>query len=72
MRKQKAQIQHSILIHDATRELNSLGFDTDAIHIVDSKTLQTVNSETKQAVILMAAFLGSTRLIDNKVVNLHQ
>lgn len=62
--------QHSLLIHDACRELEIAGFDTDAIHIVDTSTLQAVNSETKQAVILMAAFLGCTRLIDNKVVSI--
>jgi len=63
--------QHSLLIHDACRELEAGGFDTDAIHIVDTATLQAVTSETKQAVILMAAFLGSTRLIDNKVITLN-
>ena len=64
--------QHSLLIHDACQELEAGGFDTDAIHIVDVTTLQAVTSETKQAVILMAAFLGSTRLIDNKVVTLNK
>ena len=67
---QKGITQHSLLIHDACRELQAGGFDTDAIHIVDVNTLQAVTSETKQAVILMAAFLGSTRLIDNKVVSI--
>ena len=62
--------QHSLLIDDACRELQAGGFDTDAIHIVDVATLQAVTSKTKQVVILMAAFLGSTRLIDNKVVTL--
>lgn len=62
--------QHSLLIHDACRELEIAGFHIDAIHIVDTATLQMVKSETKQAVILMAAFLGSTRLIDNKVVSI--
>lgn len=62
--------QHSLLIHDACHVLEAGGFDTDAIHIVDTVTLQAVTSETKQAVVLMAAFLGSTRLIDNKVVSI--
>ena len=61
---------YSILIHDAERELNGAGFNTDAIHIVDSHTLQAVDLNTTEAVILMAAFLGETRLIDNKVVRL--
>jgi pantoate--beta-alanine ligase len=67
---QNKTAQHSLLIHDACRELEAGGFDTDAIHIVDAVTLQAVNPQTKHAVILMATFLGSTRLIDNKVVTL--
>ncbi|WP_413700231.1 pantoate--beta-alanine ligase [Psychromonas sp. KJ10-10] len=42
----------------------------DAIHIVDAVTLQAVTLESKDVVILMATFLGSTRLIDNKVVSI--
>ena len=61
---------HAQLIENACRELASGGFETDAIHIVDVATLKTVTPETQQAVILMAAFLGSTRLIDNKVITL--
>ena len=60
--------QHSLLIADAYRELELGGFDNDAIHIVDTTTLLPVNEKTKEVVILMAAFLGSTRLIDNKVI----
>jgi pantoate--beta-alanine ligase len=62
--------EHSTLIHNAEAELNDAGFNIDAIHIVDSHTLQAVDLNTTEAVILMAAFLGKTRLIDNKVVRL--
>jgi len=65
-----ATTPHSLLIENACNELAVGEFDTDAIHIVDVQTLKMVTSKTKQAVILMAAFLGSTRLIDNKVVTL--
>ena len=68
---QKATTQHSLLIQDASHELDTAGFNTDAIHIVDVATLQAVTAKTEQAVILMAAFLGSTRLIDNKVITLN-
>lgn len=61
----------SILIHDASRELESHGFNTDAIDIVDAQTLQAVDTNSTEAVILMAAFLGAVRLIDNKVVSLN-
>jgi len=67
---QNQQIDHATLIANASAELDSKGFNTDAIHIVDSSTLQPVSSDSKAIVILMAAFLGATRLIDNKIVNL--
>ena len=61
----------SILIADASIILNNAGFNTDAIHIVDAQTLQSLSDDSEEAVILMAAFLGETRLIDNKVVTLN-
>ena len=66
----KDTTQHSLLIQDACHELEAGGFNTDAIHIVDAVTLQPVTAKTQQAVVLMAAFLSTTRLIDNKVVTL--
>lgn len=65
---QNRTTQHALLIQNAYHELETAGFNNDAIHIVDVTTLHAVTSDTKQAVILMAAFLGSTRLIDNEVV----
>ncbi|MCW8995796.1 MAG: pantoate--beta-alanine ligase [Psychromonas sp.] len=62
---------YSQLIDHASIQLEDAGFKVDAIDIVDSSSLQTVDQNSKQVVILMAAFLGATRLIDNKVVNLH-
>lgn len=60
------------LIKDATEILDHSGFKTDEIHIVNPLTLAPLDKESKQAVVLMAAFLGETRLIDNLVVDLHQ
>ncbi|WP_354624667.1 pantoate--beta-alanine ligase [Psychromonas sp. MME2] len=65
---QKQQVEHTTLIEQAVIELENAGFKNDAIHIVDSHTLQPMTEESKEVVILMAAFLGSTRLIDNIVV----
>ncbi|MDA7746736.1 pantoate--beta-alanine ligase [Psychromonas sp.] len=62
----------SQLVTEASLTLDNSGFKTDEIHVVDPITLAPLNEGSKQAVILMAAFLGSTRLIDNVVVNLHQ
>jgi len=59
------------LIKDASQTLDQLGFKTDKIHVVDPITLAPLTADSKQAVVLMAAFLGETRLIDNLVVDLH-
>lgn len=65
--------QHAIpaLIAEAADKLNAQGFRTDAIDIVDAESLLPLTSDSAQAVILMAAWLGpKARLIDNLVVNL--
>ena len=59
------------LIKDACQALDKSGFKTDEIYVVDPLTLAPLDTASKQAVILMAAFLGDTRLIDNVVVDLH-
>ncbi|WP_413693794.1 pantoate--beta-alanine ligase [Psychromonas sp. KJ10-2] len=59
------------LIKDAGQTLDQSGFKTDKIHVVDPVTLAPLTADSKQAVVLMAAFLGETRLIDNLVVDLH-
>lgn len=69
LQAQKTEL--SILIAAASMDLNNAGFNTDAIHIVDAQTLQALSVHSAEAVILMAAFLGETRLIDNKVVILN-
>ncbi|NQZ48685.1 MAG: pantoate--beta-alanine ligase [Moritella sp.] len=58
------------LVSQATAQLNAAGFNTDAIDIVDADTLALITKNTTTAVVLMAAFLGKARLIDNKMVKL--
>lgn len=58
------------LIEDASDQLRAADLQPDEIFIRDAKTLQEPTEETTQAVILMAAFLGQVRLIDNLVVEL--
>ena len=58
------------LVTQATAQLNAAGFKTDAIDIVDADTLSVITKDSTQAVVLMAAFLGKARLIDNKVIKL--
>ncbi|MCJ8348173.1 pantoate--beta-alanine ligase [Moritella sp.] len=61
---------NTALVTQATAQLNAAGFNTDAIDIVDADTLALITKNTTTAVVLMAAFLGKARLIDNKVVKL--
>ncbi|HAW7311603.1 pantoate--beta-alanine ligase [Escherichia coli] len=58
------------IITIAGQELNEKGFRADDIQIRDADTLLEVSETSKQAVILVAAWLGDARLIDNKMVEL--
>ncbi|NOI15371.1 pantoate--beta-alanine ligase [Vibrio hepatarius] len=58
------------IIEDASDQLRAAGLHPDEIFIRDARTLQTITTETTQAVILMSAFLGKARLIDNQVVEM--
>ncbi|NOI56686.1 pantoate--beta-alanine ligase [Vibrio coralliilyticus] len=61
---------YASVIEDASDQLRAAGLQPDEIFIRDARTLQAVTAETTQAVILMSAFLGQTRLIDNQVVEM--
>ncbi len=58
------------LVAQASQRLDNAGFRTDAIDIVDADTLESASAESRRLVILMAAYLGKARLIDNRVVAL--
>ncbi len=58
------------LVTQASQRLDNAGFRTDAIDIVDADTLESASAESQRLVILMAAYLGKARLIDNRVVAL--
>ncbi|OKV16723.1 pantoate--beta-alanine ligase [Escherichia coli] len=58
------------IITIAGQELNEKGFRADDIQIHDADTLLEVSETSKRAVILVAAWLGDARLIDNKIVEL--
>ena len=61
---------YASVIEDASDQLRAAGLQPDEIFIRDARTLQAVTAETTQAVILMSAFLGKARLIDNQVVEM--
>ena len=56
----------------AGQELNEKGFRADDIQIRDADTLLELTENSQRAVILMAAWLGQARLIDNQSVVLAQ
>lgn len=58
------------IIAIAGQVLNEKGFRADDIQIRDADTLLEVTEKSKRAVILIAAWLGDARLIDNKMVEL--
>ncbi|HDG1688919.1 TPA: pantoate--beta-alanine ligase [Kluyvera georgiana] len=58
------------IIAIAEQELNEKGFRADDIQIRDADTLLDLTENSKRAVILMAAWLGQARLIDNQSVEL--
>lgn len=58
------------LQQQARLQLTAAGFKPDAIDLVDGETLQAISDQSQSLVILMAAYLGAVRLIDNQVVNL--
>ena len=74
MQKLRQQIQNKAnnfteLEDQAADKLDELGFKTDYIAIRRSADLGVPEDTEQELVILSAAYLGSTRLIDNLVVN---
>lgn len=60
----------SQLVTEGNATLEAAGFKPDYIEIREASTLQTASFEDKELVILGAAFLGKTRLIDNFQIHL--
>lgn len=60
------------IIEDANQSLLEQGLRPDGLAICDADTLQPLTVDSQRAVILMAAWLGNARLIDNQQVDLTQ
>ncbi|HAT24364.1 pantoate--beta-alanine ligase [Pantoea septica] len=60
------------IIEAAEAELSEKGLRPDGLAICDADTLEPLTVESRRAVILMAAWLGKARLIDNQQVDLTQ
>ncbi|GAA5647026.1 pantoate--beta-alanine ligase [Vibrio proteolyticus] len=61
---------YASIIEDANDQLRAADLQPDEIFIRDARTLQVINADSTQAVILMSAYLGKARLIDNAVIDL--
>ena len=60
------------MLQDTAQQLRQAGFTPDELFIRDAKTLQELSVDSTSAVILMAAWLGKARLIDNQQDDLTQ
>lgn len=58
------------IITGIAEELRAASFTPDELFIRDADTLAKLDNSSKRAVLLMAAWLGQTRLIDNLQVDL--
>ncbi|KFX22761.1 pantoate--beta-alanine ligase [Pectobacterium atrosepticum] len=58
------------LLEQVAEKLREAGFTPDELFIRDADTLQPLSAASTRAVILMAAWLGKARLIDNHQVDL--
>lgn len=58
------------LIAHAQNQHAAAGFRPDYLEVRDANTLRPVTAEDRHLVILVAAFIGNTRLIDNLLVDL--
>ena len=54
----------------ARQALANTGMQPDELFVVDADRLIEIDEQSKRAVVLMAAFLGDVRLIDNVVIDL--
>ena len=59
----------SDLANEGKENLEKNGFDVDYLTVVDADTLGEVNEQTKERIVLVAAAIGSIRLIDNLLLN---
>ncbi|MBS6031949.1 MULTISPECIES: pantoate--beta-alanine ligase [Pantoea] len=60
------------IIEAANQTLLERGLRPDGLAICDAETLQPLTVDSQRAVVLMAAWLGNARLIDNQTVDLTQ
>ncbi|HAT4517725.1 pantoate--beta-alanine ligase [Serratia marcescens] len=62
--------QIEALLEQSAEQLRAAGFTPDELFIRDADSLQPLTVDSQRAVVLMAAWLGKARLIDNQQVDL--
>ncbi|MFO7705913.1 MAG: pantoate--beta-alanine ligase [Halopseudomonas sp.] len=67
---QSGQRDYAALIERACQQLEAHGLRADYLDLRDAVSLNPVNAQTTDMVVLAAAYLGKTRLIDNLHFNL--
>lgn len=65
-----AKQNNEALLAQTAEQLHTAGFTPDKLFFCDADTLQPVTPASLKAVILMAAWLGKARLIDNQLIDL--
>lgn len=67
-RLQQGEQAYTAIVDSAVASLTKMGWQPDGIAICDAQTLMPLTAHSRKAVILMAAWLGKARLIDNQQV----
>jgi len=67
-RLQQGEQAYTAIVESAVASLTKMGWQPDGIAICDAQTLMPLTAHSRKAVILMAAWLGKARLIDNQQV----
>lgn len=63
-------LSHEHAVEEGVRQLDAQGFTADYLELRDRHTLAPVTAGTAEAILLVAAYLGTTRLLDNVKVDL--
>lgn len=67
---EQGERDYPTLLAEQRTQLEAAGLRPDYLEICQARTLRPVTAEDRDLVILVAAFLGTTRLIDNVHLNL--
>lgn len=63
-------LSHEHALEEGIRQLDAQGFTADYLELRDRYTLAPATLETHDGILLVAAYLGTTRLLDNLKVDL--